>query len=255
MKIKLIRNATLRVTYAGHTFLIDPYLAPRHSLPSYTGRSPNPLVDLPCAPEEVIGDIEMVIVSHLHSDHFDSVAQELLPKDVPIFCQPGNEGRIGEMGFGRVTAVPNTTHWQNITIRCTPGQHGSSGTILQAMGSVSGFLFQAGGEPTVYWAGDTVWYEAVAETITRYQPDVIITHSSGAVWGDYKELIVMDAAQTIDVCRFAPSSVVVAVHMEALDHGTVTRQALRESARQSGVSERQLLIPDDGQLITQEQLT
>ncbi len=251
MKIKLIRNATLRVTYAGHTFLIDPYLAPKHSLPSYTGRSPNPLVDLPCTPQEVIADSEMVIVSHLHSDHFDSVAQELLPKDMPIFCQPGDEGRIVEKGFGRVTAVPTTTHWQNITIRRTPGRHGSSAAILQAMGSVSGFLFQADGEPTVYWTGDTVWYDAVAETITRYRPDVIITHSSGAVWGD-GELIVMDAAQTIEVCRFAPSSKVVAVHMEALDHGTVTRQALRELAQQSGVSEQRLLIPDDGQLLELE---
>lgn len=252
MKIKLIRNATLRVTYAGHTFLTDPYLAPKHSLPSYTGRSPNPLVGLPCTPEEVIAGIEMVIVSHLHSDHFDSVAQELLPKDVPIFCQPGDEGRIGGKGFGRVTAVSDTTHWQNITIRRTPGRHGSSEAILQAMGNVSGFLFQADGEPTVYWAGDTVWYETVAETITQYRPDVIITHSSGAVWGDARELIVMDAAQTVDVCRFAPSSKVVAVHMEALDHGTITRQALRELARQSGVSEQQLLIPDDGQLLELE---
>lgn len=253
MKIHLIRNATLRATYAGHTFLIDPYLAPKHSLPSYTGRSPNPLVALPCTPQEVIAGIEMVIVSHLHSDHFDSVAQELLPKDVPIFCQPGDEARMSEKGFGRVTAVLDQIHWQNITIRRTPGRHGSSVAILQTMGSVSGFLFQADGEPTVYWAGDTVWYDEVAETISRYQPDGIITHSSGAVWGDGKELIVMDAAQTIDVCRFAPSSVIVAVHMEALDHGTITRQTLRELAGQSGVSDQQLLIPDDGQLLELEQ--
>ncbi len=253
MKIHLIRNATLRVTYAGHTFLIDPYLAPKHSLPSYTGRSPNPLVDLPCTPEEVMAGMEMVIVSHLHSDHFDSVAQELLLPDLPIFCQPGDEGRIGEKGFGQVTAVPDTTHWHNITIRRIPGRHGSSVAILKAMGSVSGFLFQADGEPTVYWAGDTVWYDDVAETISRYQPDVIITHSSGAVWGN-GELIVMDAAQTIDVCRFAPSSVVVAVHMDALDHGTTTRQSLREQARRAGITEQQLLIPDDGQAIELEQL-
>lgn len=248
MKINLIRNATLRVTYAGHTFLIDPYLAPKHSLPSYAGRSANPLIELPGSPQEVIDGAEMVIVSHLHSDHFDSVAQALLPEDMPIFCQPGDEGRIGEKGFGQVTAVADEIRWHNIAIRRTPGRHGSSDAILQAMGNVSGFLFQADGEPTVYWAGDTVLYDAVAKTISRYQPDVIVTHSSGAVWGD-GELIVMDAAQTIDVCRLAPSSVVVAVHMEALDHGTTTRHMLREMARQSGISEQRFLIPHDGQLV------
>ncbi|KAA3657843.1 MAG: MBL fold metallo-hydrolase, partial [Chloroflexi bacterium] len=92
MKIKLIRNATLRLTYAGHTFLVDPYFAPKHTLPSYTGRSPNPIVDLPETPEAVLAGCEMVLVSHLHADHFDKVAQDMLPKQMPIYCQPGNDG-------------------------------------------------------------------------------------------------------------------------------------------------------------------
>ncbi len=90
MKIQLIRNATLRMTYAGHTFAIDPYLSPKHSLPSYAGNSPNPLVELPISPQAVIEGIEMVVVSHLHTDHFDQLAQEFLPKDTLILCQPGN---------------------------------------------------------------------------------------------------------------------------------------------------------------------
>ena len=42
MKLQLFRNATLKLDYAGHTVLIDPYLAPKHSLPSFTGRLLNP---------------------------------------------------------------------------------------------------------------------------------------------------------------------------------------------------------------------
>jgi L-ascorbate metabolism protein UlaG (beta-lactamase superfamily) len=89
LRLQLIRNATLRLVYAHQQLIIDPYLAAKHSLPSYTGASPNPLVELPCPPEEVVADIELALISHLHSDHFDSVAQDLLPKDLPIFCQPG----------------------------------------------------------------------------------------------------------------------------------------------------------------------
>jgi hypothetical protein len=37
----------MRLRYAGRELLIDPYLAPRHSRPAFTGHSPNPLVELP----------------------------------------------------------------------------------------------------------------------------------------------------------------------------------------------------------------
>jgi len=70
MKIQFVRSATLRMEYAGRRFVIDPYLAAKHSRPSFTGKSPNPLVDLPRSPRSVIAGIEMVLVSHLHSDHF-----------------------------------------------------------------------------------------------------------------------------------------------------------------------------------------
>jgi L-ascorbate metabolism protein UlaG (beta-lactamase superfamily) len=247
MKLQLIRSATLRLEYAQRRFVIDPYLAPKHSRPSFTGKSPNPLVDLPCSPREVVTGIEMVLVSHLHSDHFDPAAQELLPKDTPILCQPGDEAQIAAKGFRQVTPVAESLAWHGITITRTPCQHGS-GNVLAEMGPASGFIFQAAHEPTVYWVGDTVWNDAVAEIIIRLQPQVIITHSCGAVWGE-QVLIVMDAAQTIAVCQAAPRSIVVATHMDALDHATVSRAALRQYATVHGVQPEQLLIPADGETL------
>jgi hypothetical protein len=47
MELRLLRHATLKLNVAGRTMLIDPFFAPKHSRPSYTGRSPNPLVELP----------------------------------------------------------------------------------------------------------------------------------------------------------------------------------------------------------------
>ena len=62
MKLQLVRSATLRLEYAQRRLVIDPYLAPKHSRPSFAGKSPNPLVDLPCLPAEVIVGIEVVLV-------------------------------------------------------------------------------------------------------------------------------------------------------------------------------------------------
>jgi hypothetical protein len=164
---------------------------------------------------------------------------------MPIFCQPGDQQAIKDKGFSQVTPVENTLTWRGITLTRTPGQHGQ-GEVLQQMGNVSGFVFQAQDEPTLYWAGDTVWYDPIGQVIAQMQPDLIITHSCGAVWGEYG-YIVMDAAQTVEVCRAAPHSTIIATHMEALDHATISRADLRTYADAAGISLEQLLIPADGE--------
>jgi L-ascorbate metabolism protein UlaG (beta-lactamase superfamily) len=247
MKLQLVRSATLRVEVAHRRFIIDPYLAARHSRPSFSGKSPNPLVDLPFSPQDAVAGIEMALISHLHSDHFDSAAQELLSKDTPILCQSGDEGQIASKGFRQVTPVSDRLSWHGITITRTPCQHGS-GAVLAEMGRASGFIIQADGEPTVYWTGDTIWNDSVADIVATARPQIIVTHSCGAVWGD-GILIVMDAAQTIEVCRAAPSSVVVATHMDSLDHATVSRAELRHFAEAQGIRREQLLIPADGETL------
>jgi L-ascorbate metabolism protein UlaG (beta-lactamase superfamily) len=245
--LQLIRNATLRLHYGGHLILTDPYLAPRFALPSYTGKSPNPTVDLPMPAELVLEGIEMTLISHLHSDHFDRFGRALLPKAMPVLCQPENEAALRVEGFNRLTPVNGSAAWQNITVTLIPGQHGS-GEVLAEMGPAAGFVLQAAGEPVVYWVGDTIWCPAVAEAIARFQPQVIITHSGGAHWRK-DVLIVMDAAQTIQVCQAAPHSLVVAIHMEALDHLSVTRQELRAAALAQGIGPERLLIPADGEIL------
>ena len=248
MQIQQIRNATLRLTYAEKLILTDPYLADKHTMPSYTGASPNPLVDLPCTPQDVIAGIDMVLVSHIHSDHFDPTAQRLLPKEIPLVCQAGDEPMIEAKGFHHVLPVRDRLTWEGIVITRTPAQHGT-GDVLHEMGKTSGFLLQSKNEPTVYWVGDSIWCEAVADVIESYQPDIIMTHSCGAVWGD-NVLIVMDAVQTIAVCRATSQAVVVATHMESLDHATVSRADLRKLADMEGITSQQLLIPDDGEILS-----
>ena len=136
MQIQLIRSATLRINYAQQTFVIDPYLAAKHSMPSYTGKSPNPLVGLPLPPQEVIADIEMAVISHLHSDHFDQTAKDLLPADLPILCQPGDVEELSNQGFRNATAVDGELDWKTIRIARTNGQHGTGKVQQLRHGSI-----------------------------------------------------------------------------------------------------------------------
>jgi L-ascorbate metabolism protein UlaG (beta-lactamase superfamily) len=249
MQIQSIRNATMRIQYHGHLFVCDPYLADKLTRPSYAGKSLNPLVDLPMPATEVIAGAEFFLLSHLHSDHFDPAAIDLVPKESIIFCQPTDVSTLAGKGFTQVNPVEESVEWKGITFRRIPGQHGS-GSVLNDIGFVSGFVFTASDEPTVFWISDSVLTDTIRNEIKKLQPDIIITHSSGAMRVKEHILILTDAVQTIEICHLAPQSKVVAVHMEALDHGTVSRADLREYANTHDVSTDRLLIPADGETIT-----
>ena len=60
----------------------------------------------------------------------------------------------------------------------------------------------------------------------------------------------MDAKQTLDVVNAAPKAKIIAVHMESLDHCTITRDNLRQMADKVGISADRLIIPKDGETIS-----
>lgn len=237
----------MRLTIGGRVILTDPYLGAKYAYQSLAGKSQNPTVDLPGTIEQAVSGAEMALVSHLHNDHFDPAAQAALPKSLPLYCQPGDEGRIAEKGFLSVTPVATSVTWEGVRLTRTGGTHGT-GEWGDKLNPVSGFILRADGEPSLYWCGDTVWCDEVREVIEREKSDIIVTHSGGAKLEDSGP-IVMDAAQTVEVCRRAPDACVVAIHLEALDHCLVTRAALRQYATRHGVGETRLLIPADGETL------
>ena len=57
MKIQLVRNATMKITYAGRTLLTDPMLAPKDAYKPFAGIARNPTIELPFPIEEILGGI------------------------------------------------------------------------------------------------------------------------------------------------------------------------------------------------------
>ena len=247
MKIKLIRNATMKIQYNGHTLLTDPMLSEKFGIESFAGNSRNPTIELPCSIEEVLQGVDAAISSHTHQDHFDSAAMDAIPSEMLIYCQPEDTKKFTENNFTSVKPINQKTSFNGTTIIRTSGHHGT-GEIEKAMGKVSGYVLQAENEPVIYWAGDTIFCDEARQVIDEYKPDIIITHSCGAVL-DNSGPIIMDARQTVDVCRYADTSTIIAVHMEALDHATVTREDLRRLVDNEGIPAEKLLIPEDGETI------
>ncbi|AIQ51060.1 MBL fold metallo-hydrolase [Paenibacillus sp. FSL R7-0331] len=248
MKIQLIRNAALWLEYGGLTFLIDPMLNEKEANPPIANTANdrrNPLVPLPGPAGQWLNP-DVVLVTHLHQDHWDAAAVSLLPHDLPVLCQEGDQIRISAQGFAAVSAVPDHQPlvFRGVTLTRIGGQHGT-GETGERMGKVSGFVFQAEGEPVLYLAGDTIWCEEVAEALGRHHPETIIVNAGGArfVTGGP---ITMDEQDVVEVCRHAQDAAVIAVHMEAINHCLVTREMLRVRLAEEGLLER-VFIPADGE--------
>lgn len=250
MEIQLIRNACLRINYNNRVILFDPMLGPKHSLPSFGGKQENPIVDLPLSIEEIIADVDFVVLTHLHMDHWDKAAQDILPKDIPLFCQSEDIEKIESQGFSRVSGIENHTSFEGIDISRFRGQHGS-GEVLGLMGKSSGYLMSSKDEPSIFIAGDTIMTESLSDFIKKNQPEITISNSGGAYLEDFpKDKILMDVEETLQLAKLCFPFLVIAVHLEALDHCTVSRNELNLLSQLN--EEYNLFVPEDGDIISFE---
>ena len=249
MEIRLLRHATLFVSINGKKILVDPMLGAKGCMPPIVN-SPNsqrnPLVELDM-PLNWQQDIHGVLLTHTHRDHFDDAAVEQLPPNITIFCQPEDEGKLRELGFLQVHPIEDEFLWEGITIQRTAGQHGT-GEIAKQMAPVSGYVLQAAGEPSLYIAGDTIYFQEITNIIRAYHPNIIVLNAGGAQF-NVGDPITMTAEDVAAVCRASSNAKVIAVHMEAINHCLVSRDDLRNHLELEGLIE-QVFIPMDGETIT-----
>ncbi|MEO3946075.1 MBL fold metallo-hydrolase [Gorillibacterium sp. CAU 1737] len=250
MKLRLIRNATLWLEYAGMTWLVDPMFSEKGAnppIPHTANERRNPLVDLPIELAELsIPDV--VVLTHRHLDHWDAPAAEFLPKEVLFLCQPPDElPLIQTYGFSQVVPVIGQTEVNGVTVIRVHAQHGR-GEIGERMAPVSGYVWKAPGEPVLYLTSDTIWCDSVQETLDLQQPEVVVVHAGGAEFLEGGPII-MNVEDVLALLAHAPAAQVTAVHMEAINHCHVTREELRQRVDQAGEGGR-VQIPEDGEWVS-----
>ncbi|MEB5666470.1 MBL fold metallo-hydrolase [Aeromonas veronii] len=250
-----IRNATVKITYAGTTFLIDPMLADKGAYPGFEGtyRSNlrNPLVELPESAKNVISDVDAVIVTHTHLDHWDDAAQKALPKDIPLFTQHEADAQlIRSQGFKNVRVLSDGTEFGGVKITKIGGQHGTNEmyavpSLAKLLGEAMGVVFQAKGYKSLYLAGDTIWRKEVDQAIETYHPEIIVLNAGKAKLIGFDGSIIMGEKDVLRATQAAKNAKIVAVHMDAVNHMSLTRKELRGYVKKQGIESR-VDIPEDG---------
>lgn len=259
-QVQQIRNATVKITYGDTTFLIDPMLAEKGAYPGFEGtyRSElrNPLVGLPLSAEDVINDTDAIIVTHTHLDHWDDAAQALLPKDIPLFAQNEDDAElIRSQGFSDVRILEDGTEFGGVQLYKTGGQHGSDTLyavpeLAELLGEVMGVVFEAPGQKTTYLVGDTVWRDEVEQALARFNPEVIVLNAGAAeVTGFEGDPIIMGKKDTLRTHQAIPTATIIAVHMDAVNHMTLSRAELADYVQEEGIQDY-VFVPADGEAIS-----
>lgn len=190
-----------------------------------------------------------------HLDHWDEAAQQQIPKNLPVFVQNDADAKtIRGQGFEDVRVLKDSTTFNGVKLSKTGGQHGSD--LLYAdpsraklLGPVMGVVFSAPKSKTVYLAGDTVWRPEVDLALRKFQPDVVILNTGTALLTGFEEHpIIMGKQDTLQAYKAAPKAAIVAVHMDAVNHMSLSRKELREFVLQNKIKDR-VLIPEDGAVI------
>ncbi|WP_200978179.1 MBL fold metallo-hydrolase [Echinicola sp. 20G] len=249
MEFHLWRNATVLLTIDDQKFLIDPMLGEKGSFgpfPWTEDTRSNPLVNLSFSGEELekqLEEIDAVVVTHLHPDHWDAEAVKILDKNLPIICPKIIAETIAENGFINVIPITSSVSFNGVKLVLTQGKHGS-GEIEEKMGTVNGFVFCTEKE-SIYFTGDTIWCDAVKLAITKHRPSYVVV-AAGAATFALGEPVTMSVDQIKSLGDTFPEVSLIITHLEAVSPCTETRNFIRKEMV-SNSSFVHYYIPEDGE--------
>ena len=254
MQIRFVRNATLSIRTGSQHILVDPMLGPKGSLPpcAFFRHRPrcNPTVSLPPDIKLVLETITAGLVTHCRWGHFDHLdptgSRWLAQRQLPVYCSHLDKAYLQRQGITTISLHPNQRHeFLGGSIIAFETTHGY-GVVGKLMGPGLGYLIELPGEPSIYISGDTVLTAEVRQVLTGLCPNIAVL-AAGSASLDVGRPILMPMTEMLEFIRLAPG-IVLATHMEALNHCPMTRAQFRESVTQAGLAQK-VCIPEDGETL------
>jgi L-ascorbate metabolism protein UlaG (beta-lactamase superfamily) len=166
---------SLSITWLGHsTFLIvfpngkrvvtDPWLGNPNCPPQF-------------AKPEALKPVDLILVSHGHSDHTGDVIPLARATSAPVVCLFEVGLYLTEKGLKDVRdmSIGGTQTVGDFTITMTNAVHSGSivdGGRIVYLGGAAGFVVKSAGAPTIYFAGDTALFGDMKIIGEIYKPEI-----------------------------------------------------------------------------------
>jgi L-ascorbate metabolism protein UlaG (beta-lactamase superfamily) len=263
MKFQWIGGPTFLAELGSFRILTDPMLAEGEAAfimnghPS-TGADNVPIARLAPLPTFGLSGLECVIISHLHSDHFDQVAASRLPKESPLIAPLECVASLKAQQFQNVFGL----RWgdekvlrkngEQLRIVSVPARHSHDDRTNRDLGVVNGYILQHSSNGqffTIYWTGDTVWFDELARIKHRYpRIDLLVPHL-GAVgedgpWG----LMTFNSLEAIRLVELFKPEAVIPIHHHTFSHYVEPVSVFQEQINASAYQSR-LIVLKEGQSI------
>ncbi len=232
--ITWIGGPTALIEYAGLRIVTDPtFDAPQ----TYRDPEETTLVKTtgPALSRAELGSIDLILLSHHgHKDNLDWEGLELIAQGIPTLS---TLTAASELFGGTVIGLDNWEihDFRHITVTAVPALHGPPGSE-KLVGSVTGFVLEAGGEPTLYVSGDNASVPLVRQIADRFAPvDVAILFAGAARVADIDAALTLTSADAVAAASALQAKRVVGLHTEDWQHFSENTADLEAAFANSGL--------------------
>lgn len=203
--------------------------------------------------------LDGIVLSHLHGDHWDRVAQRGLDRELPVVTTPHASKRLQRRGFSQALGLRTWSSHEfsregsSLRVTALPGRH-ARGWVRHVLPPVMGSLLEFGptGEPPrlrIYITGDTLLVDDLREIPQRCEPlDVAVLHLGGTTLPGGM-MVTMDAREGADVMQIIDAGTYVPIHYD--DYGVFRSPlgAFRAEVTRRGQFDRVTFV-ERGQTVT-----
>lgn len=173
LTLSWLGHATVLFNFYGSWLLTDPALERRIGIGRGRAKlGPRRLVEPALRPGE-LPRLDALLLSHAHMDHTDLGTLRLLPRDVPVVVQPGNQDlvrrfrKVHELAWGQDSEIGA------VRVESTEARHWGARMITDRHRGYGGYLLQKSGR-TVLFAGDTAYTDVLTQLGRRTPIDLAI---------------------------------------------------------------------------------
>ncbi len=149
--------------------------------------------------------------------------------------------------------VGKNTPFKNVRISRTLGQHGPDALYsiparAEFAGDAMGFILQSDGVKSLYVVGDTIWMPYVEVALNTYKPEIVVMNTGYAMVNGIEGSLIMGKDDILHMYKAMPDAKIIAVHMDAVNHTTITSDETREFVRDNSLQDR-VYVPREGETL------